>query len=64
MKRVTHVKLLFILLCNLIVFNNVLASEKKVFYAGFSFSVGSFLVKKGTETSYGIDVINFLVLKL
>ena len=56
MKRVTQVKLLLILLCNLIVFNNVLASEKKVFYAGFSFS-GNY-IDKSSSIQFTNQLIN------
>jgi hypothetical protein len=72
MKRVTQVKLLLILLCNLIVFNNVLASEKKVFYAGFSFS-GNYIDKSSSiqftnqlineKDENGIDIISKSLIK-
>ncbi len=72
MKRVTQFNLLLILLCNLIVFNNVLASEKKVFYAGFSFS-GNYIDKSSSiqftnqlineKDENGIDIISKSLIK-
>ena len=72
MKKIVEVTVLILLWCNLIGFNNALANEKKVFYAGFSFS-GNYIDKSSSiqftnqlineKDENGIDVISKSLIK-